>query len=135
MAVAPILLLRRAIVAHLRADATVTALIPAARIYGARSPATPVWPFVRYGVSDAVPAYEITAPLHVFSKADFTDEAVLIADAIGNSLDEQVLGMSDGRNAHLRWAGARVIPDAAEASAFHAIVTIAATVARECAAA
>lgn len=139
MSVAPILGLRKAIITHLRADASVTSLgtpALAARIYGERTPAEKVWPFVRYGQSDALAGYEITAPIHVFSKAEFTDEVAQIAEAIGNSLDPDdrglVLVLSDGRLARLRYLGHQVIPDAAEATAWHAIVRIGANVVKEC---
>lgn len=132
MKVAPILGLRRAIVSHLRADATVTALVPAARLYGERVPAEPDWPFMRYGQSDAGPGFEIVAPIHVFSKAEFPDEAAEIGEAIGASLENRTLTLGDGRRAHLRWLSGQIIPDAAEASAWHAIVRIGATVAAEC---
>lgn len=137
MSVAPILGLRRAIVAHLRADTNVTTLgSPAlgARIYGERTPAVLTWPFVRYGQSDARPGFEITAPLHAFSKATYTDEVAAIAEAIGNSLDGQVMTLADGRKARLRYVGHQVVPDAAEASAWHAIVRVDANVVLECAA-
>lgn len=135
MSVAPILGLRRAIITHLRADSSVTALVPSARIYGERAPATLTWPFVRYGVSDAVPGYDITVPISVFSKSDYTDEAAAIGETIGASLDSAVLTLSDGRKAVLRYVGMRLIPDADETAAWHGIVTIGARVARDCAAA
>ncbi len=134
MSIAPILSLRRAIVTHLRADSTVTSTAVGQRIYGERAPAAPVWPFVRYGQSDAVPGFQITAPIHVFSKAEYTDEAAEIAEIIGASLSGKVLALDDGRKARLRYAGHQIIPDAAEASAWHAIVRIEANVIAECAA-
>lgn len=137
MSVAPILGLRKAIVTHLRADTIVTTLgSPAlgARIYGERTPATLTWPFVRYGQSDARRGFEITAPIHVFSKATHTDEVAAIAEAIGNSLDGVVLTLADGRKARLLYISHQVFPDAAEASAWHALVRVDANVVLECAA-
>lgn len=136
MKAAPILEVRRAIVTRLRADASVTALGSPAlgqRIYGERTPATLTWPFVRYGQSDAVSSlgYDITAPIHVFSKAAFTDEAGDISEAIGASLDNLVLTL-DGRKAYLQYLGHQIIPDAAEADAWHGVVRIGARVAAEC---
>jgi hypothetical protein len=133
MSAAPILALRKAIVTHLRADTSVTALVPAVRLYGERAPASPTWPFMRYGVSDAVPGYEITVPLHIFSKDPFTDDVNAIAEAIGGSLDGKTLSLADGRSAYLKWESVRVIGDAAEADAWHAIVTVSAMVPRDCA--
>jgi hypothetical protein len=136
MKAAPILEVRRGIVTHLRADPAVTSLgTPAldARIYGERTPATLTWPFVRYGQSDAVFGWDVSAPIHVFSKTDYTDEVSAISEAIGESLDDVVLAFADGRKAHLRYLGHLIIPDGAEASAWHGIVRIGARVAVECA--
>lgn len=133
MAVAPILALRKAIVAHLRADNSVTSTAMGTRFYGERAPASPTWPFGRYGVSDAIPGFDINVPLHVFSKADYTDEAAAIGEAIGASLDSLTLTLGDGRTAHLHYRGMQLLPDAAEAAAWHAVVTIGARVARDCA--
>jgi len=131
MSVAPILGLRRAIVTHLRADSTVTTTAVDSRIYGERAPAEPQWPFVRYGVSDAAGDL-VSVPLHVFSKDDFTDDVNAIAEAIGNSLDERVLTVSEGVKAYLAWQGVQVMGDAEEQSAWHAIVTIQARIPQGC---
>lgn len=127
MSVAPILGLRRAIVTHLRADSTVTSTAVGTRIHGEKAPTTPTWPFVRYGVSEAS-GDEISVPLHVFSKDDFTDDVNAIAEAIGNSLDEITLTLGDSRKAYLSWAGVTVMGDPEEQSAWHAVVTISAKV-------
>lgn len=132
MSVAPILALRKAIVAHLRADTTVTNTAVGQRIYGERTPAEPQWPFVRYGVSDAVGGFEVNVPLHIFSKADYTDDVNAIAQAIGDSLEGKALTLGDSRKAYLTWAGVRVMEDGAQAGAWHSIVTIAARIPRDC---
>jgi hypothetical protein len=131
MAVAPILALRRAIVTHLRADSTVTSSAVGTRIYGERSPETPTWPFVRYGVSEADPGFDITLPLHVFSKDPYTDDVDAIAEAIAASLDDTVLSLGDGRKAYLTWSGTRV--QASTPDEWHAIVSVRASVPRDCA--
>lgn len=126
--------LRQAIVTRLRADPNVTAVIPAAQVYGERTPATLTWPFVRYGQSD-VGQTSGSVPLHVFSKAEFTDEAATIAAAIVESLDGKRLDLGDGRKADLNWpeaAGTQIIPDGDEADAWHAIVRFNVTVPRTC---
>lgn len=130
MPVAPILSLRRAIVTHLRADTVVTATAVAGRIYGEKAPATLQWPFARYGASDAVPGFEIEAPIHVFSKDEFTDDVNGIAEAIGNSLDGTVLDIGSGRKAYMTWLGVRVVGSAPDE--WHAIVRFSATVPRDC---
>lgn len=131
MAAAPILALRRAIVTHLRADTAVTATAVGARIYGEKAPASPTFPFARYGSSDAAPGFEIEAPVHVFSKDEFTDDVNAIAEAIGNSLDDKVLDLGAGRKAYLTWTGVRVIGAAVDE--WHAIVAFSARVPRDCA--
>mgnify|MGYP001241821002 CR=1 FL=1 len=108
MSVAPILDLRKAIVAHLRNDTSVTTTPVSNRIYGEKAPAKPIAPFVRYGVSDAEPGFNILAPIHVFAKDEFTDDVNAIAEAVGKSLDGAVLSLGDGRDAYLTWAGHRV---------------------------
>lgn len=130
MSVAPILGLRQAIVTHLRADTNVTSTSVGTRIYGEKSPANLTWPFARYGTSDAVPGHEIEAPIHVFSKAEFTDDVNAITEAISASLDGAVLTLADNRKAYLRWTGTRVVPN--EAAEWHAIIGFRATVPREC---
>jgi hypothetical protein len=129
MSVAPILMLRRAIVAHLRADAGVTATSIGARFYGERAPAQPTWPFGRYGMSDATPGADIAAPLHIFSKDPFTDDVNSVAEAVAASLDGKVLALADGSKAYLTWSGTRTVAGEDE---WQAIVTIAARVPRNC---
>lgn len=132
MAVAPILGLRKAIVTHLRADVGVTGTAVGARIYGERAPASPTWPFVRYGVSDAS-GDTISVPLHVFSKDDFTDDVNAIAEAIGLSLDEKTLVLGDGRKAYIAWVGMNGgMPDGEEQSAWHTVVTVQARIPHGC---
>ncbi len=137
MASDPTLLVRRAVVTHLRADPTVNTLGSpplGIRIYGEKAPATLTWPFVRYGQSDFGQTRGVV-PIHVFSKASFTDEAAGIAAAIVASLDGRTLELSDSRKITFNWpevGGTQVIPDAAEASAWHAIVRFDVTIPRLC---
>lgn len=135
MSAPPILALRRSIVAHLKADATVVAVLPAARQFGERSTAGS-WPFSRVGELEGEPGHEIVGAIHVFSKAEFTDEVWLILERIGESLDSAVLYLGDapgeGPKANLELVRTRVIPDAAEQSAWHGIATIRARVERDC---
>lgn len=130
MSVAPILGLRKAVVAHLRGDSAVAATSVGTRIYGERAPAPPTWPFARYGASDAEPGHEITAPLHIFSKDPFTDDVNAIAEAVAASLDGRALTLAGGRKAYLTWAGTRVV--ASDADEWHAIVSFSAVVPRDC---
>lgn len=87
--------IRRAIVAHLRADATVTALVPAERIYGEWPAVTdPDWPFIRMGYASAE-AFEATGwsgsesdfRIHVFANGPGTDAAMTIGKRVQRSME------------------------------------------------
>lgn len=134
MARDPTLPLRQAVITALRADADLAALLPAERIYGERTPSEVTWPFVRYGQTD-VGQVSGRLPLHVFSKSQFTDEAAEIAAAIVNALDGKALDLGSGRRATPVWpenGGTQIIPDAAEADAWHAIIRFDVAVPRSC---
>jgi hypothetical protein len=76
---------RRAILATMKADAALTALVPAARIYPQASPVpTPTWPFIIYGSPSGLPiraacvnGTEITVAVHSFAKARVQGTAVV----------------------------------------------------------
>jgi hypothetical protein len=134
MSAPPILETRRKIVARLRADAIVTAMLPAVRIFGLRSDPSTAWPFSRMGEFEGEPGYRVRGNVHVFSKADFDDEVAQLVERIAASLDGAVLILGDDRRANVELAGTRILPDAAEQSAWHGIVSIIATIPRDCAA-
>lgn len=95
-----------------------------------------VWPFVRYGQTD-VGQVDGRLPIHAFSKPQggFTDEVAEIAAAIVAALDGKRLILSDGRKATLTWpesGGTQIIPDGAEADAWHAIVRFDVAIPRSC---
>jgi hypothetical protein len=124
--------LRQAIVERLRADSDLTDLVPADRIHGMRTPASPDWPFVRYGTPDEVPlrrGTEIRVTLHGFSKEQFEDEASSIVGALQADLEDAVIELPHGLKAFMRFVGAQIVPDAAEASAWHGIASWTATIA------
>lgn len=139
MASDPTLPLRQAVVTDLRADAALMALgtpplSTGDRIYGERTPATLVWPFVRYGQAD-VGQTQARLPLHVFSKSQYTDEVAAIAAGIVARLDGRTLELGDGRRVTFNWpeaGGTQIISDAAEADAWHAIVLFDVTIPRTC---
>ncbi len=134
MANDPTLALRRAIIGALKADSGVTDLVADGRVYGERALAKPIFPFIRYGITDARPkrgtcwdGATIDLPIHAFSKAEFTDEAVNINRAIQLALDGKALQLEGGATAYVTWAGSTVIPDAAEAGIWHGISRFSAT--------
>lgn len=127
MAQDPTLALRQKITARLKADPDVLALVAEPQIYGERVKADKAWPFIRYGVSDTLPlkgqcwdGATVDVAIHCFSKAQFTDEAANINAAIAASLDNATLELG-GRRAHIRWTGSTILPDPAEADAWHGI--------------
>lgn len=127
--------LREAIITALTADESVTDKVPAERVYGMRQPAQTQWPFTRYGQPDSRAAglgEDISVSLHGFSKAAYENECAEIMAALVNSLDGRVLSLDDGSEngvkAHLNWRGTQIIPDAAEANAWHGIARFDATI-------
>lgn len=133
--------LRQAVITELRADDTLTAIGEppiAARIYGMRTPSTLTWPFTRYGAPSAVPLRAqclngavISFTVHSFSKGQFEDECADMNSAIVAALDHRSLELDADYDAmaHIRWVGSQIIPDAAEASAWHGVNSFEATVA------
>jgi hypothetical protein len=124
--------LRQAIVTRLRADAGLTAIVPAARVYGMRSDVNPTYPFTRYGSPDALPfkaqcldGATVSFTIHSFSEAGYEDECASINAAVASALDDVTLDLEPNAGfpakAHLRWIGSQIVPDAAEASVWHGI--------------
>lgn len=133
MSAPPILYFRRKVVARLKADSVVTALLPAGRIFGERSDPSTAWPFSRCGEFEGERGYAVRGNIHVFSKADFTDEVNQIVEVIATSLDGAVIELEDGRKANVDLERTRILADPVEQSAWHGIVSIVATIARDCA--
>jgi hypothetical protein len=129
--------LRQAVVSVMRASDELTAIVPADRNYGMRAPATLTWPFTRYGSPDALPfrgqcldGARIGFTVHAFSKAQYEDECANINSVVSASLDGKVLELDGpgGAKAHIVWQGSQIIPDAAEAAAWHGVNRFEATV-------
>lgn len=129
--------LRQTIVTTLRADADLTAIgtPPLAtddRIYGRRSPASLTWPFVRVNLTDEGPlrkGTEMRVTVHTFSKEQFDDEIESLNAAVQAALEDAVLELSSAAKAYLAWISSQVIPDGAEASAWHGLNSFTATIA------
>ena len=127
--------IRRALLTLAKSNPDLTALVPAARIYPQAPPATPAWPFIRYGSPTVSPIFgqcanggEITTAFHVFSKGgpdseSAEDHAQRIAAAVEAALDKQSIDLAPGR-ARVLWDGTQVLQDGDEAGAFHAIVSV-----------
>lgn len=127
--------LRQATVTALRANADLIALGDPAiadRVYGRRQPAELTWPFCRVSVADEGPlrkGTDVRLTIHSFSKAQFDDECELINGAIQAALEDAVLQLSPAVKAFVTWDGSQVIPDAAEADAWHGVNRFTATIA------
>lgn len=126
--------LRQVIVANLRADATLIAIgTPAIgdRIYGRRQPSTLTWPFLRVNLADEGPlrhGTRVRVTVHSFSKAQFDDEIEAINAVIQDALENAVLELSPARKAFMAWVSSQVLPDAAEADAWHGLNSFDATI-------
>jgi hypothetical protein len=136
MANDPSLALRQQIVARLKASPAVTDLVVPSRIHGERSPANPIFPFIRYGQADVRPrrascwdGAEVDLPLHAFSQSPSTDQVANINAQVAAALDGAVLDLGGDLKAHLAWTGSQIIPDAEEATVWHGIQRFTATIA------
>lgn len=93
-----------------------------------RSPAKVSWPFTRYGSPSSIPflaqcidGSTIKFTIHAFSKTQFEDEVAAINAALSAALDSAVLDIGNGRKARIRWIASQILPDAAEADAYHGV--------------
>lgn len=136
MAIDSALPVRNAMMALLKADTAVLAIVPATRGYSQTAPAAPTFPFWRYGAPTPVPVRgtcidgaEITVSVDGFAKdirssSRVTDRAEDVAGrlgaAIAAALDGQILTLANGR-ARVRWTGSLVRRDGDDASAFMAV--------------
>lgn len=129
--------LKAAIIDHLTADAGVTALVPAARIFAMTPPAKPKWPFIRYG-SPITTAWDATCwdgsstrvTLHAFAETTGTyageDQALDIAAAIVEAMKD--FGPGNMGIIECEWIGTQCIKDSDEADQWHAFSEFTVTV-------
>lgn len=127
---------RRAILTTLKADAALTALVPAARIYPQVSPvSSPVWPFIIYGSPSGLPiraacvnGTEVTVALHTFTHAREVNGAVVetaedyaarIGAAVAKALDGKRPALTSGGYLAILFTGSQLLIDGGEADAFH----------------
>lgn len=120
---------RRAVLATLKSDSDLTALVPAARIYPQSPPAQPTWPFIRYGAPSNVPrrgacldGCDVSVAVHGFSKGiDAEDNAARIGAAIARALEGKKVDLAPGRGSII-WRGSQLLQDGDEAGAYHVVV-------------
>ena len=123
---------RLAILARLKADSGVTALVPSARIYPSRTPATLTWPFIKLGVindtpyrpSGAIGSQNLIGTVHIFTK---TSASVLDAENQCHLIRREVIRAIDAMGAisnglYIRYDGGTVLQDGDDADAYHGVV-------------
>ena len=133
----PSLSVRGKIISALKADAQLTAIVPAARIYPSKTPADPTWPFIRVPILtgtvaelDGGSGSDQSGVLHCFTKLStgHLDPEAQAATLnrhivrIVSQIDEIDLG--DGESLGVHVVQTQVLMDPAEADAFHGIVQV-----------
>ena len=126
---------RKAILARLKADSGLTALVPAARIYPSRTPAALTWPYIKLGVindlpyrpSGAIGSQNLFGTVHVFTK---TGGAVLDAENQCHQIRKELMRILDAQSGiiipsgtfYMSYDGGTVMQDGDEADAYHGVV-------------
>lgn len=133
------LAVRKGILTMLKADAAVTAIVPAAQVY-TQVATNPVWPFIRYGTPSVLPirascldGMEMLVAVHGFAGPRWQnpvkktgllesaeDQASRLGSAIARVLDSQRFDLTNGY-ARIEWRGGQLLIDGAEADAFHTV--------------
>jgi len=136
----PSLSVRGKIIAALKADAQLTAVVPAARIYPGKSPASPTFPFIRVPMLigtvaelDGGSGSDQSGVIHCFTKLvtgvpDPEAQAATINAhivRIVSGIDDVTL--ADGESLGVHAVQTQVLEDSAEADAYHGIVQVRAT--------
>jgi hypothetical protein len=118
---------REAVVAFLRGQGALTAMLPAGRIFGQVQPPNTPYPFIRFGTPSITPleyscqdGVTVTADLHVFSENEL--EAAAIAAEVVAVLNRKRLSI-DGGEMDARWTGSQMLRDPEEADLWHVPVT------------
>lgn len=122
---------REAIIVRLReAAAILGAPVPAGKVFGMMQPPDTPYPFVRYGVPEAVPfrascisGSSIAVIIHAFADGKSEDSAATIAAWVVDALDDKVLQLGDERTATISWTGGSTLADPVEKDIWHAYRT------------
>lgn len=133
MAIDSTLAARKAVMAALKADADMVALVPASRIYPHSAPPEPAWPFVIIGPPDTTPirascldGSEVVLTVFAYSKGRLAnnalvetaeDHAARIGAAIARALDKHRATIPGGE-LRVQWTGGALRRDGAERDAF-----------------
>lgn len=135
---------RRAVLTHLKADATARALVPATNMFPSTTPAVVPWPFSRMDSFSStaidlscVAGATVTFLLHGFAKPKMQGQIVLdtaedqasrIATAFQLAVHNRRVPIESGASARLRVQSTRVLRDGDEEDAYHAILSVEARV-------
>ena len=128
--------IRRAMLSTAKANAALTALVPAARIFSQAAPQrNPTWPFVIYGSPTGIPiraacvdGLEVTVAMHSFAKArDVSGAVVETAEDHASRIGAAVVGALHGKRPTLPNGGylrilftsSQLLIDGGEVGAFH----------------
>lgn len=118
---------RRAVVAYLRADGALTALVAASSIYGEQPTAKPAWPFVRYDPVSVVPdravgldGSKILCNISAFAFGPGADAAAAIGAQVAK-LEEAEIDTEAGDRLNVYWTGSQLLRDTAEADAWQSV--------------
>lgn len=133
MSAPPLLACRQAVVRTMAEDAVLTATTIGDRIYGERTePKKLRWPFIRCDGFDAIPQWQVSGLVHIFSKGPFADEAHTITEIVAQLFDARSIDLQNGSRAFVNVDRSRIIPDGAEADAWHGIVSLTMNVPKDC---
>lgn len=136
-------LLRRAVLAKLKAETQLTALVPASSIYGQAVPSARPWPFIKLGPpltlrlrQSCVDGGTITMDVHAFAYARKSgsqtvetaeDHASRIGERIEAALNDNRIELDTGITARIRLSDMQLLQDD-EPEAFHYLAQITARV-------
>lgn len=125
---------RKKLLARLKTDANLTALVPSVSIYSQRVPANPGWPFVMLGPpttiglrATCVRGGTVSLGVHAFANHRVSggdvvetaeDHAGRIGAAIEAAIDGAMLAMTGG-TIKVRLSDMRLLVDGGESDAFH----------------
>lgn len=143
----PSLSVRGKIIAALKADAQLTVIVPAARIYPSKSPASPTFPFIRVPMLigtvaelDGGSGSDQSGVVHCFTKLKVSTPPaagdVLDPEAQAATINAHIVRivsaidavpLADGESLGVHAVQTQVLEDSAEADAYHGVVQVRAT--------
>lgn len=125
---------RRAVLARLKSEPVLIAIVPAGRIYPQAVPIESGWPFLKMGPSQTLPRRaacvnggDVTMDVHAFARGSPSetaeDHASRIGAAIETALRDNNLTLEGGGNARIRLSDIRLLQDD-EPDAFHYVAQV-----------